>query len=99
MPANDLRFVDQRMFGGVWDQRRWRGVAQRRSARSLLIHSTQPSIEDAVVARIRKSSSGIKRLLLNQNVVSGIGNIYADEALWSAQVHGERPGSSLDQVC
>ena len=51
--------------------------------------------EDAVVARIRKSTSGIKRLLLNQNVVSGIGNIYADEALWAAQVHGERPGNRV----
>ena len=36
-----------------------------------------------------------KRLLLDQNLVSGVGNIYADEALWQAQVHGDRPGERL----
>ena len=44
---------------------------------------------------MRRSQSGIKRILLNQNVVSGVGNIYADEGLWVARVHGERPGSRL----
>ena len=38
------------------------------------------------------SSSGIKRLLLNQTIVSGIGNIYADESLWRAQIHPEKAG-------
>ena len=37
----------------------------------------------------------VKRLLLDQTLVSGIGNIYADEALWRAQVHGQRPASAL----
>ena len=44
---------------------------------------------------MRRSASGVKRLLLNQNVVSGVGNIYADEGLWLAGVHGERSGSRL----
>ena len=49
----------------------------------------------AFVRRVRRSESGIKRMLLNQNIVSGVGNIYADEGLWLARVHGERPGSRL----
>lgn len=49
----------------------------------------------AVVARIRRSKAAIKALLLDQGVVSGIGNIYADETLFLARVHPLRPGSSL----
>src|SRR3546814_18587345 len=50
---------------------------------------------DDFVARVRKRSSAIKRLLLDQTLVSGVGNIYADEALWRARIHGERPGERL----
>src|SRR3546814_21018398 len=50
---------------------------------------------DDFVARVRKRSSAIKRLLLHQTLVSGVGNIYADEALWPARIHGERPGERL----
>lgn len=45
--------------------------------------------------RVRASESGIKRLLLNQELVSGIGNIYADESLWAAKIHPETPGARL----
>ena len=44
---------------------------------------------------VKRRRSGIKRVLLNQTVVSGIGNIYADEALWRAGVHGERLANVL----
>ena len=47
------------------------------------------------VRRIRSKRSSIKRVLLDQTVTSGIGNIYADEALWRAQVHGARHGRAL----
>jgi formamidopyrimidine-DNA glycosylase len=49
----------------------------------------------ATVARIRGKHTEIKRALLDQSVVSGIGNIYADESLWRAMLHGERRGRSL----
>ena len=39
---------------------------------------------------MKARDSAVKRALLDQTLVSGIGNIYADEALWRAQVHGER---------
>lgn len=49
----------------------------------------------AVVERVRRSSRQIKAVLLDQNVLSGIGNIYADEALWAAGVHPHRAADSL----
>jgi formamidopyrimidine-DNA glycosylase len=42
-----------------------------------------------------RKGTGIKRALLDQTLISGIGNIYADEALWAAKVHYEQPASSL----
>ena len=50
---------------------------------------------DGVVKVLRRKHSEIKRQLLDQTVVSGIGNIYADEALWRAKVNGARLASSL----
>lgn len=51
-----------------------------------------------VIARIRRRDSAIKRVLLDQTLISGIGNIYADEALWAAGVHGEQTASRLSRV-
>jgi formamidopyrimidine-DNA glycosylase len=51
--------------------------------------------DDEFVRRTRRRTSGIKRLLLDQGLISGVGNIYADEALWRARLHGERPGDRL----
>ena len=52
------------------------------------------SMDDAVAA-IRRKRTEIKRALLDQTVVSGIGNIYADEALWQAKLHYARPTSTM----
>ncbi len=48
---------------------------------------------DGVVTVLRRKHSEIKRQLLDQTVVSGIGNIYADEALWRARIYGGRLAS------
>ena len=84
--GRQVRFVDQRMFGGL----------------SVSIGGAELPIEIAHIGRdpfdpefdltatadrIRRKRTGIKRALLDQTVVSGIGNIYADEALWLARVH------------
>lgn len=93
----ELRFVDQRMFGGLSISPGGAGLPSEIAhiARDPL----DPEFDDAdFVRRVRRSESGIKRLLLNQNAVSGVGNIYADEALWRAQVHGERPGRMLSKA-
>ncbi|HEY6932568.1 MAG TPA: bifunctional DNA-formamidopyrimidine glycosylase/DNA-(apurinic or apyrimidinic site) lyase [Marmoricola sp.] len=90
----ELRFVDQRMFGGLSLSEGGAGLPQELAhiARDPL----DPAFDDDDFARrVRRSASGIKRLLLNQSLVSGVGNIYADEALWLAGVHGDRPGQRL----
>ncbi|WP_125777566.1 bifunctional DNA-formamidopyrimidine glycosylase/DNA-(apurinic or apyrimidinic site) lyase [Antribacter gilvus] len=50
---------------------------------------------DDLVARVRRRRTGVKRALLDQTVVSGVGNIYADEALWRARLHWARPTDKL----
>lgn len=52
----------------------------------------------ALAKAIRRRRSGIKKVLLNQAVVSGIGNIYADEALWRARLHFDTPADRLSQA-
>lgn len=55
-----------------------------------------PEFDDAAwVAKMRRKHTGVKRALLDQNLISGIGNIYADEALWAARLHYDRPAASL----
>lgn len=53
---------------------------------------------EQVIDRIRSKRSGIKRVLLDQQVVSGIGNIYADESLWLAKLHYDRAADSLSKA-
>lgn len=116
-----LRFVDQRTFGGLalapLHPDRY-GVRARRvpegtdAARTQtgrlhahgipepVLHIAPDPLEPsfdraAAVRRVKAKDSEIKRVLLDQTVVSGVGNIYADEALWRAGVHGRRPASSL----
>jgi formamidopyrimidine-DNA glycosylase len=97
----ELRFVDQRTFGGLLidelvptpDQPG--GVVP-----SLIAHIARDPLdpafdEAAFVTRLRRRHSGVKRALLDQSLISGVGNIYADEALWRSKLHGERWSSAL----
>lgn len=93
----ELRFADQRMFGGLWLSP---GGAElpvevAHIARDLFDADLDL---DALVADIRRRRSGIKRVLLNQEVVSGIGNIYADEALWRARLHYDTPAAAISRT-
>jgi formamidopyrimidine-DNA glycosylase len=93
----ELRFIDQRTFGGlsVEDVVDGLPIPVAHIARDPLDPSFDP---DAAVARIRRRSTGLKRALLDQTVVSGIGNIYADEGLWRARLHGSRLTSMLTRA-
>ncbi|MFP3714672.1 bifunctional DNA-formamidopyrimidine glycosylase/DNA-(apurinic or apyrimidinic site) lyase [Puerhibacterium sp. TATVAM-FAB25] len=66
-------------------------------ARDLLdpVLATGTPGREAVVAAIRRRRTGVKRALLDQTVVSGIGNIYADEALWRARLHFARATDAM----
>jgi formamidopyrimidine-DNA glycosylase len=93
--GRDLRFVDQRTFGGLFLD-----DIDEDGTPALLRHIARDPIdpafdEDAWIDAVRRRRTGIKRALLDQTLVSGIGNIYADEALWRTQLHGERPTAAL----
>ena len=92
--GRELRFVDQRMFGGLSIAQG--GADLPAEIAHIARDPLDPQFDDEeFVARVRRRTSGIKRLLLDQGLVSGVGNIYADEALWRAELHGERPGDRL----
>lgn len=92
-----LAFRDQRTFGWLLADRIGAGGVPD-SVAHVAADPFDPGYDAAaVLAGIRRSRSGIKRILLAQTVVSGVGNIYADEALWRAGVHPEHPGHLLSR--
>ena len=95
----DLHFVDQRMFGGMHiDELTDDGAGGRIpiAVGHIARDPLDPHFDDSAFVRgVRARSSGIKRCLLDQSLVSGIGNIYADEALWRARLHYDVPGRRL----
>jgi formamidopyrimidine-DNA glycosylase len=104
-----LRFVDQRTFGGMaLDELVTPDDVDDAAPAELLVPSevrhiardpVDPLFDDAAfVRRLRARRSAIKRALLDQTLVSGIGNIYADESLWRARLHGERLATSLTRA-
>ncbi len=117
--GRELRFVDQRTFGGL-------AVEPLRAASGADLEAEQhpggdpngdpdgeripgviahiardpldPAFDDAAFRRaLARRRTGVKRALLDQTLVSGIGNIYADEALWRARLHGARPTETLNR--
>jgi formamidopyrimidine-DNA glycosylase len=126
--GGELRFVDQRTFGGLSvhplvpassDSRRTSANRSSLAGRgdvpapltsegleflpAPIAHIARDpmdpafSLDDAVAA-IRRRRTELKRALLDQTAVSGIGNIYADEALWRARLHGSRPTERLTRA-
>lgn len=99
--GRELRFVDQRTFGGwtvvpLSEARDGSGVLLPAPADHIAADPFEPAFDRLVTARaIRRRDSEIKRLLLDQTVVAGIGNIYADEALWRSRVHGRRRAGAM----
>ena len=93
--GNDqLRFIDQRMFGGLSVS--GAGAELPAEVRHIALDPLDPSFDlSATVTRLQQKRSTVKRALLDQNLISGIGNIYADEALWRARTHYDHPTSSL----
>jgi formamidopyrimidine-DNA glycosylase (fpg) len=90
----DVDFLDQRTFGGM------AFAAGGADLPEPIAHIAPDPLEaafsmPAAVATIRRKHTEIKRALLDQTVVSGVGNIYADEALWRARVHYARPTASM----
>jgi formamidopyrimidine-DNA glycosylase len=92
--GRELRFVDQRTFGGLSVD--LGGADLPHPIAHIARDPVDPRFDDAAfTARTRSRRTGIKRALLDQSLVSGVGNIYADEALWRARLHWARPTETL----
>lgn len=93
--GTELRFVDQRTFGGLsLHDNTPEGLPD------VIAHIARdpldPAFDDeAFHGALRLRRTTVKRALLDQSLISGVGNIYADEALWRSRLHYERPTASL----
>lgn len=109
----EIRFVDQRLFGGLAIDDMGQTLDGKpggfspesqvgnqipltvsRIARDLLDENFDA---ERVASKMAKKNSGIKRVLLDQGLMSGIGNIYADESLWLSKLHYDKPASSISK--
>ena len=89
-----LRFVDQRTFGGLSVSEG--GADLPAEIAHIARDPMDPRFDDeAFVAALRRKHTEVKRALLDQTLISGVGNIYADEALWRAQLHGGRATDAM----
>ena len=105
----ELRFVDQRIFGGLFvtsmiatNDGSPGGLGESPvplipvEAAHIARDPLDPAFSfDSFYTKLRRRKTGIKRALLDQSLVSGIGNIYADEALWAAKIHFARPTDTM----
>jgi formamidopyrimidine-DNA glycosylase len=95
--GRELRFVDQRTFGGLAVEGSDGGIPGRLA--HIAIDPLDESFDvDAFSAALRRRHTEVKRALLDQTLIGGVGNIYADEALWRARLHGARPTDKLTRV-
>jgi formamidopyrimidine-DNA glycosylase len=90
--GRELRYTDPRRFGRI------AYLAPAALATTLLAFGADPleASADEFAARIRQRRARIKALLLDQSVLRGVGNIYADESLWRAKIHPARLGVQLN---
>ncbi|MFI9305911.1 bifunctional DNA-formamidopyrimidine glycosylase/DNA-(apurinic or apyrimidinic site) lyase [Streptomyces triculaminicus] len=96
--ATELRFVDQRTFGGLSLHETVPGDPD--GLPDVIAHIARDPLDaafddDAFHTALRRRRTTIKRALLDQSLISGVGNIYADEALWRTRLHYDRPTASL----
>lgn len=99
--SRELRFIDQRTFGWMSAEEI---VSTENGELPKCFSHIAPDIfaddfdRNQVIAQIRRRRIEIKKALLNQEIMSGVGNIYADEALWYAKIHPERLSSTLSEA-
>jgi formamidopyrimidine-DNA glycosylase len=89
-----LRFVDQRTFGGL--SRSIGGAVLPPEIAHIAPDVLEDACDDDVFhAKLRRRHTGLKRALLDQSLISGVGNIYADEGLWRAKLHYARATETM----
>jgi len=93
----DLRFTDQRTFGHLAFAPG--GAVLPPMIAHIAPDPLEPDFDEAaVIGRLRSRRTGVKSALLDQSLISGVGNIYADEALWRARLHWATPAASLSRA-
>ncbi|MDH6239075.1 bifunctional DNA-formamidopyrimidine glycosylase/DNA-(apurinic or apyrimidinic site) lyase [Aurantimicrobium minutum] len=96
-----VNFVDQRIFGSMAVDElveQSSGLVPAQAAHIALDPLDSFFDDEMFITRLRTKSTGVKRALLDQTLISGVGNIYADESLWAAKIHGERSADSLSKA-
>jgi formamidopyrimidine-DNA glycosylase len=99
-----LNFVDQRIFGSMAiDTLLETPDAAGGLVPSQVAHIARdpldPLFDDRrFLDRLAARNTGVKRALLDQTLLSGVGNIYADEALWASRIHYDQPSSTLSRT-
>lgn len=93
--GTELRFVDQRTFGGLSLH-----DTDPEGLPDVIAHIARDPLDtafddEAFHAALRRRRTTVKRALLDQSLISGVGNIYADEALWRSRLHYDRPTATL----
>lgn len=101
--AKQLRFIDQRIFGGMQISELVPSSHPSGSVPAAAVHIAPDPLEpgfdpETFFRTLRRRKTGLKRALLDQGMVSGIGNIYADEALWLARLHYLRSTQTITRA-
>jgi formamidopyrimidine-DNA glycosylase len=97
--GRELRFVDQRTFGGLAVEEAPGGDDIPPRLAHIAIDPLDAGFDaDAFSAALRRRHTEVKRALLDQTLIGGVGNIYADESLWRARLHGARPTDKLTRA-
>ncbi|MFQ1001381.1 bifunctional DNA-formamidopyrimidine glycosylase/DNA-(apurinic or apyrimidinic site) lyase [Modestobacter sp. SSW1-42] len=97
--GRELRFVDQRTFGGLAVEDAPGGDDVPPRLAHIAIDPLDPGFDvEAFSAALRRRRTEVKRALLDQTLIGGVGNIYADESLWRARLHGARPTDKLTRT-
>ena len=90
----EVAFSDQRTFGWLSVEELTDGIPQ--SALHIAVDPFDILFDrTAVITRMKSRKAAIKSVILNQEIMSGVGNIYADESLWRAKIHPETPACDL----
>jgi len=99
--GRELRFVDQRTFGGLMTAELV-GDDGGGLVPADIAHISRDPLDplfddEQFTTRMRAKETEIKRALLDQTLISGIGNIYADESLWRSRLHGRRATGGISR--
>lgn len=98
-----LNFVDQRIFGSMAIDELVPSADGGDVVPSKVLHIARDPLDERFddrlfLARLARKNTTVKRALLDQTLISGIGNIYADESLWAARIHYDQPTAALSRA-